>query len=50
MGKNEINNNLYTKTAYAKLIGESPQLVHYMLKRGDLNTLTINGAVLIKKK
>ena len=47
--KKEIRTDLYTQTAYAKLICKSVPWVHKLIKENKVNTLTVNGAVLIKK-
>lgn len=48
-GKKEIRTDLYTQTEYAKLICKSVPWVNRLIKENKVNTLTINGAVLIKK-
>lgn len=47
MGK-ELRKDLYTQSEYAKLIGCSQPRVNQMIKEGKLNTVHVNGAVLIK--
>ena len=49
MGK-ELRKDLYTQSEYAKLIGCSQPRVNQMMKEGKLDTLHVNGAVLIKVK
>ena len=44
----EIRHDLMTQAAYAKQIGKTRAWVNQQVKSGDLNTLTINGAILIK--
>jgi len=46
--KKEIRQDLYTQSEYAKKIGVSQPRVAQMMKEGKLNTLFVNGAVLIK--
>lgn len=46
--KKEIRKDLYTQSEYAKLIGVSRFRVNQMIKEGKLNTLTINGSILVK--
>ena len=44
----EIRQDLYTQSEYAKLKGISRARVNQLVKSGDLQTLTIIGATLIK--
>ena len=44
----EIRHDVYTQAEYAKKIGVSRARVNQMTKNGELKTLTINGATLIK--
>ena len=44
----EIRQDLYTQSEYAKLKGITRARVNQMTKNGELKTLTINGATLIK--
>ncbi len=46
--KKEIRKDLYTQTEYAKLKGLTKGRINQMVKAGELNTLTVNGTVLIK--
>lgn len=46
--KKEIRNDLMTQSEYAKTKGLTRQRVNQMVKAGELNTLTVKGAVLIK--
>jgi hypothetical protein len=48
MKTKEIRQDLYTQTEYAKIIGKSTARVNQMIKNGDLKTVKINGAILIK--
>lgn len=43
-----INKSLYTQAEYSRLKGISRARVNQMVKAGEVSTLTINGAVLIK--
>ncbi|HPL05605.1 MAG TPA: hypothetical protein PLG05_10570 [Bacteroidales bacterium] len=44
----EIRQDLYTQSEYAKLKGITRARVNQLVKSGDLQTLTVNGATLIK--
>ena len=44
----EIRQDLYTQSEYAKLKGISRARVNQLVKSGDIQTLTIIGATLIK--
>ena len=44
----EIRKDLYTQSEYARLMKLSRQRVNQMVKDGELKTVTINGAILIK--
>lgn len=46
--KKEIRTDLYTQTEYAKKICKSVPYVNKLIKEQKLNTVTVNGAVLIK--
>ncbi len=46
--KKEIRKDMYTQSEYAKKIGVNRSRVNQMVKAGELNTVTIIGAVLIK--
>ncbi len=48
MKSKEIRYDIYTQAEYAKKIGVSRARVNQMAKNGELKTLTINGATLIK--
>ena len=48
MMSKEIRHDVYTQAEYAKKIGVSRARVNQMTKNGELKTLTINGATLIK--
>ena len=48
--KKEIRQDLYTQSEYAKLIGVSRARVNQMIKNGDLSTVTVNGATLVKNE
>lgn len=44
----ELRKDLYTQAEYAKKIGLSAARVNQMIKNGQLKTVTINGATLVK--
>ena len=44
----EIRQDLYTQSEYAKLKGITRARVNQLVKAGDLQTLTVQGATLIK--
>lgn len=44
----EKRTDLYTQAEYAKLIGVTRARVNQMAKTGELKTLRVNGATLIK--
>lgn len=46
--KKEIRQDLFTQTEYAKRIGKSVAWVNRLIKENQVNTVTVNGAVLIK--
>lgn len=46
--KKEIRKDLYTQSEYAKLIGVTKSRVNQMIKEDKLNTVTVNGSILIK--
>ena len=46
--KNEIRNDLYTQTEYAKKIGTSVPYVNKLIRKEKLNIIAVNGATLIK--
>jgi predicted transcriptional regulator len=45
----EIRKDLYTQSEYAKLLGVTRARVNQMIKSEQLNTVTVNGTILIKK-
>lgn len=45
----EVRADLFTQSAYAKLIRMTRQRVNQMVKAGELKTVAINGSILIKK-
>ena len=48
MNKRNIDTTkAYTPTAYAKLVGESVQLIKYWMKTEKVKTVKVNGATLI---
>jgi len=46
--KKEIRHDVATQSEYAKMIGVSRARVNQMVKAGEVNTLSVKGAVLIK--
>ncbi len=44
----EIRRDIYTQSEYAKLIGVTRARVNQMIKEGNIKTLKINGATLVK--
>lgn len=44
----EIRRDLFTQAEYAKKVGLTPARINQMVKKGELKTITINGATLIK--
>lgn len=50
MAKKEIRQDVATQVEYAKLIGKSAAWVNQQIKAGNLNTLHVKGAVLVKLK
>lgn len=44
----EIRRDLFTQAEYAKKVGLTPARINQMVKNGELKTITINGATLIK--
>lgn len=44
----EIRKDLYTQAEYAKKVGKTRAWVNQKVKSEELNTLTINGATLVK--
>lgn len=44
----EIRQDIYTQSEYAKLIGVTRARVNQMIKEGNIRTLKINGATLVK--
>jgi len=46
--KKEIRFDLYTQTEYAKKICKSVPYVNKLIKENKVNTVTVNGATLIK--
>jgi hypothetical protein len=44
----EIRQDIYTQAEYAKKIGKTRAWVNQQIKAGNLNTLTVNGATLVK--
>ena len=46
--KREIRKDLYTQAEYARKLRKTRAWVNQQVKEGNLQTLTINGATLIK--
>ena len=46
--KKEIRKDLYTQSEYARLMKLTRQRINQLIKEGKLDTITINGGVLIK--
>lgn len=46
--KKEIRQDLFTQTEYAKKIGKSVAWVNRLIKENKINTVAVNGTVLIK--
>ena len=46
--KQETRTDLYTQSEYARLIGKGRSRVNSMIAEGKLNTVKINGGILIK--
>jgi len=44
----EIRQDIYTQAEYAKLMGKTRSWVNQKIKAGELKTLTIKGATLVK--
>ncbi len=44
----EIRQDIYTQSEYAKVLGITRARVNQMVKAGELKTLTVKGATLIK--
>jgi len=45
----EIRQDVYTQAAFAKKIGKTRAWVNQQIKAGNLKTLTIKGATLVKE-
>lgn len=44
----EVMGDVYTQSEYARLVGISPQALRQRILRGKVNTIEINGGVLIR--
>jgi hypothetical protein len=44
----EIRHDVYTQAAFAKKIGKTRAWVNQQIKAGNIKTLTIKGATLVK--
>lgn len=44
----EIRHDIFTQAEYAKKVGKTRAWVNQQIKAGNLKTLTVNGATLIK--
>lgn len=47
--KKEIRQDLYTQSEWAKKVGLTKARINQMVKSGDLKTVIVMGAVLIKE-
>lgn len=45
----EIRQDVHTQSAYAKKIGKTRAWVNQQIKAGNIKTLTVNGATLVKE-
>ncbi len=45
----EVRQDLYTQTEWAKKVGLTKARINQLVKSGELKTVTINGAVLVKE-
>ena len=45
----EIRQDLYTQTEWAKKVGLTKARINQLIKSGQLKTVTVNGAVLVKE-
>ena len=45
----EIRKDLYTQAEWAKKIGKTRAWVNQQIKAGNIKTVTINGATLVKQ-
>ena len=50
MSKKEIRQDIVTQAKYAKMVGKTAAWVNQQIKAGNINTLHIQGAVLVKLK
>lgn len=46
--KKEIRQDVATQTEYAKMVGKTPAWVSQQIKAGNLPTLHVKGAILVK--
>ena len=46
--KKEIRTDLYTQAEYARKIGKTRAWVNQQIKDGNIQTLTVKGAILVK--
>lgn len=44
----EIRKDIYTQAEYAKKVGKTRAWVNQQIKQGNLKTLSVNGAILVK--
>lgn len=47
--KKEVRQDVYTQAAYAKKVGKTRAWVNQQIKAGNLKTLRVNGATLVKE-
>lgn len=45
-----LPSELYTKSAYAKLIKKSPYMIDKLIDKGEVVVVPINGVDLVKRK
>jgi len=45
----EIRQDLYTQTEWAKKVGLTKARINQLIKEGQLKTVSVNGAILIKE-
>jgi hypothetical protein len=45
----EIRQDIYTQSEYAKKVGKTRAWVNQQIKAGNISTLTVKGAVLVKQ-
>lgn len=48
--KKTINTSLYTQAEFARVSGKSRARINQMIKSGEIDSVHINGAVLVQTK